>query len=329
MQTPMDDKDTTLIAGEERTTKDINSVTKANQEELENTRPDNPVRPMPTPAEGLQPNNTCFPAIRPHAYHTPQIARLPSPERQEIARNPPKFLRMATITCARTSDGPSLYYEEPRRGKAIPWNEATDARPPLRIDMEGPTPWTYTPRNKPPQERNAPSFSFGRKCYSERDGGARTSWLKTWYHTPHVWLHKVDFNRDNVWPSPSHYDSASAAQHAHTTSPLFERQKTVPDLACMTRATRRGISTEKLDDMKHPSPGDYEISHSDEMTKRRGFSFSHGARRGGTLLWGSKEKTPGPGAYEPRQAVRQSTPAFTIRGLRREKSHVLGPFATF
>jgi len=43
------------------------------------------------------------------------------------------------------------------------WHEAMESRPPLRIDMSGPSPTTYSPRNKPLYETNAPAFSFGRK----------------------------------------------------------------------------------------------------------------------------------------------------------------------
>lgn len=65
--------------------------------------------------------------------------------------------------------GPSLHYEEPlRTKKVITWGEAINARPPLRIDMEGPTPCTYSPRIKPLQETNAPAFSFGSRCYPEK-----------------------------------------------------------------------------------------------------------------------------------------------------------------
>lgn len=48
------------------------------------------------------------------------------------------------------------------------------------------------------------------------------------------------------------------------------------------------------------------------------------------LLFFFTEKTPGPAAYSPRlDNSKLMSPAFTIRSLRREKSHVLGPFATF
>lgn len=49
-----------------------------------------------------------------------------------------------------------------------------------------------------------------------------------------------------------------------------------------------------------------------------------------SMLFFFKEKTPGPAAYSPRlDNSKLMSPAFTIRSLRREKSHVLGPFATF
>ena len=38
-----------------------------------------------------------------------------------------------------------------------------ESRPPLPIDMSGPTPTTYSPRNKPLYETNSPAYSFGRK----------------------------------------------------------------------------------------------------------------------------------------------------------------------
>lgn len=48
------------------------------------------------------------------------------------------------------------------------------------------------------------------------------------------------------------------------------------------------------------------------------------------LFFFFSEKTPGPAAYSPRlDNSKLMSPAFTIRSLRREKSHVLGPFATF
>ena len=65
--------------------------------------------------------------------------------------------------------GPSLYYEEPKKpSKVITWDEATEARPPLRIDMEGPGPTNYSPRIKPLMETNSPAWTFGGKCQPEK-----------------------------------------------------------------------------------------------------------------------------------------------------------------
>lgn len=37
-----------------------------------------------------------------------------------------------------------------------------ESRPPLPFDLSGPTPFTYSPSDKLPHKRNAPSFSIGR-----------------------------------------------------------------------------------------------------------------------------------------------------------------------
>ena len=52
--------------------------------------------------------------------------------------------------------------------KMITWDEANNARPPLRIDMEGPGPCSYTPSNKPLNETNQPSWTFGSKTDPEK-----------------------------------------------------------------------------------------------------------------------------------------------------------------
>ncbi|RUS83260.1 hypothetical protein EGW08_008983 [Elysia chlorotica] len=116
-------------------------------------------------------------------------------------RVPPKLVRLATVTVSPAKSRPnktaSLYYEEPRRPtKVITWDQATNHRPPLRIDMEGPGPCSYSPLNKPLGETNAPCFTFGTKCYPEKDGGARTSWGKSWFQSHHLWHSKADYSRE-------------------------------------------------------------------------------------------------------------------------------------
>ena len=55
-----------------------------------------------------------------------------------------------------------------RSNKVISYDEAINTRPPLRIDMEGPTACTYTPITKPLGETNSPAWSFGRRTFVER-----------------------------------------------------------------------------------------------------------------------------------------------------------------
>ena len=55
-----------------------------------------------------------------------------------------------------------------RSQKVITWDEANNARPPLRIDMDTPGPTSYTPRNKPLKEDNSPEWSFGRRTFVEK-----------------------------------------------------------------------------------------------------------------------------------------------------------------
>ncbi|KAL3871496.1 hypothetical protein ACJMK2_039490 [Sinanodonta woodiana] len=218
--------------------------------------------------------------------------------------------------------GPSLYYEEPKKPrKVITLNEATESRPPLRVDMDGPGPWTYSPRNKPLNETNSPSWTFGAKTQPEKDGGSRTSWEKTWFQSPEVWSNKVDFHSDAAWPTPTQYKQRPT---------LGPRQRTMPESPSYTIGVRKELSLVKSGADKEPSPVDYDRDKADVIVMKRGPAFSHQFRREGTLVWSSKDKTPGPGAYNPTMNFsKPHNPAFTIRSLRREKSHILGPFSAF
>lgn len=249
-----------------------------------------------------------------------------APPQQMRARRPPKLVRLATVTMTPKTKpaprGPSLYYEEPKKPlKVITWDEATEARPPLRIDMEGPGPTNYSPRIKPLMETNSPAWTFGGKCQPEKAGGSRTSWEKPWFASPSVWTNKVDFHNDSAWPSPTHYKSKPV---------LGPRQRTMTEFPSFTIGTRDEVTFSKAGSNKEPSPVDYDKDIADKLVYRRGPSFSHQFRREGTITWGSQDKTPGPGAYTPNYSYNKPHgPSFSIRSLRREKSHGLGPFSTF
>ena len=74
------------------------------------------------------------------------------------------FLRAKSATKAHIS-----YVMEHRKPhKVVTWDEATNARPPLRIDLDGPSMCSYSPNNKPLNETNSPVWSFGRRTYVEK-----------------------------------------------------------------------------------------------------------------------------------------------------------------
>lgn len=249
---------------------------------------------------------------------------------------PPQVIKMSTVSMAskakpRTPSPSRIlhsrsnhnYIESRNTKKVLTWDEATNSRPPLRIDMEGPTPWSYSPQNKPLHETNAPSWSFGRKTYVEKAGGSRTSWEKTWFQSGHIWHQKADFHSERTWPSPPSYTQPPS---------LGPRQVTNTAFPAFSIGIRRIEGLNKKGSSDEPSPNDYESWRSDGVLAKRAPSFTHGLRRGGTVLWPSSEgyNTPGPGAYMPDlRSSRHHKPAYTIRGIRRDKVHELGPFATF
>ncbi|KAH3778172.1 uncharacterized protein LOC127845215 [Dreissena polymorpha] len=250
-------------------------------------------------------------------------ARFPS--QMPRMRRPPKLVRLATVTMSPKTKpmpkAPSLYYEEPKKPKKlITWDEAMESRPPLRVDMEGPGPTRYSLTNRPLNETNSPAWTFGSRCFVEKSGGSRTSWEKTWFQTPEVWTSKVDFQNDSAWPTPNNYKARPT---------LGPKQRTMAEYPSYSIGTRKELSLGKAGADKEPSPVDYDKDTADKLVLRTAPSFTHQFRREGTVIWQSKERSPGPGTYSPNYSYNKThTPAFTIRSLRREKSHVLGPFST-
>merc|ERR1712226_666156 len=130
---------------------------------------------------------------------TPRISR-----ESTRLRNVPNVVKMATVTAAASAktrpETPVEFYQSGYYGegvrrlrKVVSWDQANNARPPLRVDMDGPTPWSYSPMVKPLKETNAPAWSFGKRSFVEKKGGSRKSWEKSWFHTDDVWKMKTDF----------------------------------------------------------------------------------------------------------------------------------------
>ena len=48
-------------------------------------------------------------------------------------------------------------------------------------------------------------FTFAKRCFNEKAGGARTAWEKEWFNSRNPFTLKTDFNREQAWPSPAYY----------------------------------------------------------------------------------------------------------------------------
>lgn len=268
-----------------------------------------------------------------------EISQLAPPAQQELIdrrsmqwsrqaarkRYPHQMLKLSTVAMssrARSATKAHISYvmEHRKPHKVVTWDEAMNARPPLRIDCDGPSMCSYSPNNKPLNETNSPVWSFGRRTYVEKQGGTRTSWAKTWFQDPDVWCQKTDFFTDQHWPSPVHYPLKPVLGPQHVSAHVAPAHSI---------GIRRSMKINKYGSEHEPGPNTYDQLKGKAVLSRTFPSFSHGLRRNGTILWSSTpDATPGPGAYSPREVFRHH-PEFTIRGTRREKSHIWGPFAMF
>ncbi|ELU08649.1 hypothetical protein CAPTEDRAFT_215055 [Capitella teleta] len=246
-------------------------------------------------------------------------------------RIPPQAMKMSTVSMSAKQrpiisdplQHAASYVMQNNAKKVITWDQAHNSRPPLRVDMDGPGPCSYSIPSRPQRETKAPSYTFGRRTFVEKLGGARTSWEKTWFQNSHAWHQKTDFHSDRKWPAPPSYKQESSL------GPKQKRRTSFPAYSIGVR--RQIVLKEKRDTEDDPSPDEYKSEPARVYVLPKAPSFSHGLRRGGTVLWANTEcqNTPGPGSYRSGvQAVKQHGPAFSIQGIRRDKTHELGPFAT-
>ncbi|XP_038045498.1 serine-aspartate repeat-containing protein F-like isoform X2 [Patiria miniata] len=242
------------------------------------------------------------------------------------AKLPHSVMKMSTVMVsarkrAVLNRNASVFYEEKQQSKVISLDQAINSRPPMPFDLDGPGPWSYSPRNKPLNEDNSPEYTFGHKL-NEKSGGGRTAYAKTWFNSNNGFTQKVQYEKR--WPSPAHYNS---------TRPLLGRRKpTMVDYPSFTIGVRSNFSISKIGSENEPGPNEYNRSTSDVATLRTAPSYTISRRHQGTKLWSGNELTPGPGTYNPRWGHSSGAvhhPSFTIQGVRRLKSHQLGPHPTF
>ena len=53
--------------------------------------------------------------------------------------------------------------------------------------------------------------------YVYKAGGGRTSWEKEWFNSSNPYTTKTDFNREQIWPSPTNYRIKSTIANANPT----------------------------------------------------------------------------------------------------------------
>ncbi|XP_078686507.1 uncharacterized protein LOC144919134 [Branchiostoma floridae x Branchiostoma belcheri] len=237
---------------------------------------------------------------------------------------PAQVMRMSTIGLSRARSQPTRmgmnnYFEEQNINKTISWDKAMESRPPLQVDMDGPGPTSYRPRNKPLYETNAPSFTFGRKS-PPRNGGGRTAWATPWMQSESGFTKKTNFEK--TWPTPVHYPGK------HEKLALVgKKQVHLPTYPQFSLGARREFLLSKKGSDFEPSPNEYNISSAKVVVLPKAPAFSATPRRG--TLWEKKSDTPGPGAYSPSTGwTKPHNPAFTMIGIRGVKKHELGPHAT-
>ncbi|XP_071821871.1 uncharacterized protein [Apostichopus japonicus] len=241
-------------------------------------------------------------------------------------RLPPSIARMSTVmtnTRERTEKQRmmSTYYEERSPSKLLTLEQCINSRPPMPFDLDTPGPCRYTPNNQPLYERNSPRYTFGNKYY-ERNGGGRTAFSKTWFNSENNFTTKTNF--EDRWPSP--------ANNSTSKSQLGRKLPTKMTYPSFTIGVKSKYSINKRGSEKEPSPSEYNPSKADGVKYNKAPSFSMTFRHRGTSLWSNSELSPAPDLYNPRVKFTSSKPhrpAFTIQGIRRPKSHALGPHATF
>lgn len=237
--------------------------------------------------------------------------------------SPQKFIRLSTVS-ARNSlrhQRPfhsQPYDEHPEQRNAISWYEATESRPPLRIDMSGPTPTTYSPSNKPLYETNAPAYSFGRKEPDKRGSGQK-AWGKLWFRSHSPFTFKTNYELH--WPSPFHY---------HHKSTLGPKQVNKPAFPSHSMGARQPEVIRKKKKEIQPVPTIYYPEVLALSRMRRAPAHSMGCKLP-DRNWTPILDVPAPNAYNPLQSIfvtKPSKPSFTMCPERRNKRHDVGPFVT-
>uniref|UniRef100_A0A2K6KND6 Sperm-tail PG-rich repeat containing 3 n=1 Tax=Rhinopithecus bieti TaxID=61621 RepID=A0A2K6KND6_RHIBE len=80
-----------------------------------------------------------------------------------------------------------------------------EQRPPITADLEVPSPTRYQVPSPSVRESSPhPCYSIGCK-HRGREGGGRRAWQTLWFQSENPFTQKADFDQEQKWPSPAHY----------------------------------------------------------------------------------------------------------------------------
>lgn len=233
-----------------------------------------------------------------------------------------RLLRLSTVSARNSLRQTKTFYQsvsEPISSpKGISWQEANDNRPPLQIDMSGPSPTTYSPCNKPLYETNAPAYTFGLK-EREKTGSGQKAWSKTWFRSPSPYTHKTNY--EIGWPSPFHYQQKSTLGPRQVNKPAFPSHSIGPHQQTPTTKRKPELTHEPLPTIYYP-----EIMTLSRIRKAPSHTMAPKLK---PHSWTPRLDVPAPNMYNTLRSATQikpTSPAFTICVMRRHKRHDLGPF---
>nr|XP_012639939.1 protein STPG3 [Microcebus murinus] len=215
-------------------------------------------------------------------------------------------------------------------------------RPPIVTDLDVPGPAKYEVPSASVRESSPhPRYSIGHK-HQGREGGGRRAWQTPWLQSESPFTQKVDFNREQKWPSPA--DHVPVSRSACPAFSFGGRRPSSQTAVGQARPRLLGTGVPRLRAQsliqgslrapgeRRPAPNTYDILPGCSMQSARSPAFSM-SRSPAFASWFRSSQTPGPGpaAYQVEDCYNScfpSSPGVVIQGVRRPKRHDTGPFCT-
>lgn len=105
------------------------------------------------------------------------------------------------------------------------------------------------------------------------EGGSRTAWQKQWFAHSNPFTTKVDFNRENTWPTPFHYPA----------QPTLGSQSTKVSFPSWSIATRLANSPTLIIE-NNPAPDSYDTTTAFRKLNEKTTPITLKSRIGGTQI---------------------------------------------